>query len=103
MTDSKNTNEMLDLVSKVLLRSTVMGFLLIFIWFALYMLAPGLIYSQGKWFGLLPHEIDLIHYCGMAFVKLCVLVFFFFPYIAIRLVLRGNNCERQNGGSTSGG
>jgi hypothetical protein len=45
-------------------------------------------YAQGKWFGLTPHEIDVIHYCGMAFVKMCVLVFFLFPYIAIRLVLR---------------
>jgi len=30
----------------------------------------------------------VIHYCGMAFVKLSVTLFFFFPWLAIRLVLR---------------
>ena len=29
-----------------------------------------------------------IHYCGMGFVKLAVILFFFFPWLAIRLVLR---------------
>jgi hypothetical protein len=56
----------------------------------LYMTGPGMMYSQGKWFGLTTHEVDLIHYCGIAFTKICVLLFFFFPYIAIRLVLRRN-------------
>ena len=89
MDDSKNTNELLEVVGKILLRSTVMGFLLILVWFGLYMMAPGMIYAQAEWFGLLPHEIDVIHYCSMAFVKMCVLVFFLFPYLSIRLVLRG--------------
>jgi len=47
-----------------------------------------LIYRQGNMFNLEQHEIDLIHYCGMGFVKSCVLLFFLFPWVAIRLVLR---------------
>jgi hypothetical protein len=42
----------------------------------------------GKLFGLALHEVDVINYCGMAVVKVAVVLFFLFPYIAIRLVLR---------------
>ena len=41
---------------------------------------------HGKMFGLSEHELDLIHYCGIAFVKLCVFLFFLFPWLAIKLV-----------------
>jgi len=88
MAGSENARESLDLIGKVLLRSTIMGFLLLLVWFGFYLAAPQMIYAQGAWFGLSPHEVDLIHYGGMAFVKMCVLVFFLFPYLAIRLVLR---------------
>jgi hypothetical protein len=87
MIDPK-TRDTLDAVGGVLLRSTALGFLLILLWFVLYKVAPGPMYAQAEWFGLTPHEIDLIHYCGMAFVKMSVLVFFLFPYVALRLVLR---------------
>jgi len=87
MADSR-TDELLDATAKVLLRSAVLGFLLILLWFGAYALIPGPMYAQGKWFGLTRHEVDLIHYCGMAFVKMTVLVFFLFPYVALRLVLR---------------
>jgi hypothetical protein len=80
--------ELLDAISKVLLRCTVFGFLLVLIWFAAYLLAGDLIRQQGSWFHLTPHELDVIHYCSIAFVKSCVLLFFLFPYVAIRLVLR---------------
>jgi hypothetical protein len=88
MVEPKQTRDVLEVIAQILLRSTVLGFLLILFWFGLYMLVPGPMYGQAKWFGLTPHEIDLIHYCGMAFVKMCVLIFFLFPYISIRLVLR---------------
>ena len=31
---------------------------------------------------------DFIHYCGIALLKILVLVFFFMPWLAIKLVLR---------------
>ena len=82
------TRELLEAFAKVLLRCAILGYLLLLIWFALYLIAPSMMYTQGKWFGLTAHEVDLIHYCGIAFTKICVLLFFVFPYIAIRLVLR---------------
>ena len=39
-------------------------------------------------FGLSPHDLSLIHYGGMAFLKLVVILFFLFPWAAIKLVLR---------------
>jgi hypothetical protein len=85
---SRQSAELLDAISKVLLRCTIFGFLLVLVWFAAYLLAGEMIRRQGAWFDLTAHELDVIHYCGMAFVKSCVLLFFLFPYIAIRLVLR---------------
>ena len=43
------------------------------IWFGVFMLAPSVIYSlHGSMFGLSPHELNVIHYCGMGFIKLVV-------------------------------
>jgi hypothetical protein len=84
----QETTELLDILAKILLRCTIMGFALVLIWFGVYLLAPGMMQSQGSWFGLTPHELGVIHYCGIGLVKSCVLLFFLFPYVAIRLVLR---------------
>ena len=43
---------------------------------------------HGSMFGLSPNGLNLIHYCGIGLVKLVVICFFFFPWLAIRLVLR---------------
>ena len=54
-----------------------------------YILATDVIYRfHGSMFGLSGHDLNVIHYCGMAVVKLAVILFFFFPWLAIRLVLR---------------
>jgi hypothetical protein len=89
MTESKTVNEMFDTLAKILLRCFVLGYLLLLLWAALYLFAGSLTYGiASKLFALTPHEVDLINYCGMAIVKCSVFLFFLFPYIAIRLVLR---------------
>jgi hypothetical protein len=89
MTQPRNIYDLLDTLAKVLLRCTAMGLLLVLFWFGMYMLAGDAIEAMhGSLFGLTKHELDLIHYCGMAGVKGCTLVFFLFPYVAIRLVLK---------------
>jgi hypothetical protein len=87
MREPQETIELLEAAAKVLLRCTVLGFLLVLIWVAAYLFAPDMIHLQGAWFGLTAHELGVIHYCGIAFVKGCVLLFFLIPYLAIRLVL----------------
>ena len=89
MPDSTRTFELFDTLARVLARSTIFGFLLLLFWVVVYMLAGEVIYRlHGEMFGLSPHELDLIFYCGMALVKLSVILFFLFPWLAIRLVQR---------------
>jgi hypothetical protein len=89
MPEPKDTNELLDAVAKVLLRCIVFGFLLLLLWAAVHLLARSLMYRlAGNVLGLTPHDIDVIQFAGIVFTKVCVLLFFVFPYLAIQLVLR---------------
>jgi hypothetical protein len=85
MTDS--THEFLEILAKILLRCWIFGFLLLLLWFGAFM--SGAVYKlHGPLMNLTNHDLDEIHYSGMAFVKLSVILFFFFPWLAIKLVLR---------------
>ena len=86
---SKQITEWLEVVAKILLRCWIFGLLLNLTWFAVFMLAGNVIYDlHGSMFGLSPHELNLINYCGMGLTKFAVGVFFFIPWVSIRLVLR---------------
>ena len=86
---SDSTRDCLDTLVKVLLRCWIIGFVLLFIWLGAALLMGETIHKlHGPMFGLSKHELDVIFYCGMGLLKLCVLVFFFIPWLAIRLVLR---------------
>jgi hypothetical protein len=85
MTDS--THNFFDTLAKILLRCWIFGFVLLFIWLGAFM--SGAVYKlHGPLMGLSNHDLNVIHYCGMAFLKLLVIVFFFMPWLSIRLVLR---------------
>jgi hypothetical protein len=57
--------------------------------FVLFMLTGEIIDEiHGKMFGLSAHELDLIIYCWFGLFKLFVFIFFLFPWIGIKLVLR---------------
>jgi hypothetical protein len=87
MPNSSEINELLETAAKILLRCWIFGFVLLFIWFGALM--SGAVYKlHGPLMDLSTHDLNVIHYSGMAFAKLCVLLFFFFPWLAIRLVLR---------------
>ena len=86
---STQITEWLEVVAKILLRCWIFGFILNLIWFGVLMLAGGQIYDlHGTIFGLSPHELNVIHYCGMGLTKFAVGVFFFIPWLSIRIVLR---------------
>lgn len=85
---STQITEWLEVVAKILLRCWIFGFLLNLIWAVVFMLAGNVICDlHGSMFGLSPHELNVIHYCGMGLTKFAVGVFFFIPWVAIRLVL----------------
>ena len=90
MSDSRQSTEFFNMVAKVMLRCWVFGFVLLVIWLGVILLAGDFVHRlhESK-FGLSKHELDLIFYCGMGLLKLLVLVFFFIPWLAIRLMLRG--------------
>lgn len=83
------TNDLLDAVAKVLLRCFVFGFLFLLLWFVVFLFAGEALYRlNGNLFGISQHEMNLMHLFGMALVKVILYLFFLFPYIAIRWVLR---------------
>lgn len=84
---TNSTHEVLKILGKILLRFWIFGFLLLLLWFGAFM--SGAVHKlHGPLMDLSNHDLNVIHYCGMAFVKLVVILFFFFPWLAIKLVLR---------------
>ncbi|MCL4205180.1 MAG: hypothetical protein KJ000_22080 [Pirellulaceae bacterium] len=82
------THELFDSLAQVLLYCWVFGLLLLVFWTGVFLLARKVIVRlHGSMFGLSEHDLSVIHYCGIAFVKLCVILFFFFPWAAIQLLL----------------
>jgi hypothetical protein len=79
----------LDILSKVLMRCWLLGFALLALWAGLVLLGRDFVYRvHGNMFGLAEHELDLIFYAAMVLTKVMVLVFFFIPWVAVRLVLK---------------
>ncbi|MCX7011678.1 MAG: hypothetical protein NTW86_03770 [Candidatus Sumerlaeota bacterium] len=90
MNASTNLADGLNVVSKVFLWCFALGVLFLWIWFGLFSVARDLIVRLGtSMYPVSEHEFLMVNYYGMAFFKLCVLLFFFLPWVAMRLVLRG--------------
>lgn len=90
---SDQTTEFFDMLAKILLRCWIFGFVLLFIWLGAFL--SGAVHNlHGPLMDLSNHDLNVIHYCGMAFLKLCVIVFSFFPWLSIRLVLRKAKASR---------
>ncbi len=90
-------DNVLLIVSRVLLRCVLMGFLLLFVWFGAFLAVGDFAYDvHAKMFDISRHEFDVMNYYGMTIVKGCVVLFFLVPLIATRLVLTG--IEKSGGG-----
>jgi hypothetical protein len=80
---------LMEIMASILLRCFLLSFALLLFWFILYMTAADWIYClHTRWFDIGRSAFDAIHYCGMALVKISAILFFLFPYLAIKLVLR---------------
>jgi len=78
----------LEVVRDVIAWSAVLNFALLAVWFLVFSLAHGWMYRiHGKWFTLSVESFDAIHYGGMAFFKLCIIIFNVVPYLALRIVI----------------
>jgi len=92
MNESGNLKNRLEVTAKILLRCFILNFALILLWFGFFLIGnSGWGYEfHSKMFDITRHEFVLINYCGIAFAKLCNIIFFLLPYVAIRLVLKHN-------------
>ena len=80
--------QLFEALSKVLFYCWTFGFLLLLTWFGIFKFSRNFIQRfHGGIFGLSDHELDVISYCGMGLLKLGVILWFFFPWLAIRIVL----------------
>ena len=90
MNESTELKGRLEVTAKILIGCFIMNAALILVWFLFFLI------GGGRWgyelhagiFDITRHEFALINYCGMAFLKLCNIVFFLFPYMAIRRVIK---------------
>lgn len=88
MFDSR-TIDYFDTLAKVLLRCAIFGYLLLLLTIGVYVLGGSELYRLNAGIiDLSKHEFDLIIYGCVVLIKLIVLVVFFIPWLAIRLVLR---------------
>ncbi len=82
-------NNLLEAVAGVCLRCFVLAFCLMLFWFVFLTLAADWVYSfHSRWFELSRHDFDLMYYYLMGFMKITSFLFFLFPYISIKLILR---------------
>ena len=89
MQDAERNDIFLQTLATILIRSFLFGLAFLLFWFLLYLIAPGWMFeTNAKWFNIGRREFDLINYFGMGLIKISILLFFFFPYLAVKSILR---------------
>lgn len=82
-------DNLLNRLAGIFLRCFLLSYALLLIWFVFYLLAGEWAYSiNSRWFELGRRDFNLVNYWGIAFTKVCAIIFFLFPYLSIKLVLR---------------
>jgi hypothetical protein len=77
----------LEIIRDVFAWCSVINIALLLWWFIMFSLARGWVYKMHcKWYKLSPEAFDAIHYGGIVFFKMVILVFNLVPYLAMRIV-----------------
>jgi hypothetical protein len=64
----------------------VLNYGLLMIWFLFFWLAHDWTYRyHSRWFKISIESFDAIHYSGMAFFKIAIVLFNLTPYLALRI------------------
>jgi len=93
----KTIDEVLEVISQILVGCTVMGICALLIWWGALGLLGDFAYSiHSRMAPMTRQEFDLIHYIGMLMTKAGVSLLFFFPYVAVRLVIRKRRKQSSN-------
>ena len=65
---------------------STINLILLIVWWGFFTVGSDWIRQlHGKWFELSKENFDAIHYSGMAFFKILILVFNVIPYLVLRL------------------
>ena len=89
MSNTNTVDDVLEVVAQVLSRCTVMGVIVLLVWWGALELFGDLAYSvHSRIAPMSRQQFDVIHYVGMLMTKAGVSLLFFFPFIGIRLVIR---------------
>lgn len=89
MSEQNSHRECFETAARVLFRCVVGGVIFLLIWFVAYVAAGDQMYRlQARWFHITRGQFELVNYCGIAAVKLFVILVFLIPYVCLRLVLR---------------
>jgi hypothetical protein len=71
---------------RVLLWCTAINFAILLAWAGFFIFGRDFMFRlHSRWFKITPETFDAIHYAGMAFYKLLVLVFNVVPLLALWL------------------
>ena len=72
-----------------LLWCTVLNYLVLLGWFAVFVLAHGwMLRLHGRWFHVSEEHFDAVHYGGMALYKVGILLLNLVPWAALTLLAR---------------
>ena len=85
----ESTRDYFETLAKILLRCWIFGTVLMVLWLVAALFLSEIVYKlHGPMFGITIHELDVIFYGAMGMLKLFIFVFFFIPWLSIRLVLK---------------
>ena len=66
---------------------TLLNWAILLLWLLFFKLGRDWVYRiHSKWFRLPSEHFDTIHYGGMAFFKMGIILFNLTPYLALRIV-----------------
>ena len=95
----KTVDDALDAAAQILIRCTIMGVAVLLIWWGVLELAGDFAYTAHSRIAPMSKEqFEIIHYVGILMTKAAVSLLFFFPYIALRLVIRKRKKQLSNNG-----
>lgn len=85
----KTIDAALDVTAQILIRCTIIGVIVLFIWWGAVWLFGDLTYTiHSSIAPMTRDQFNVIHYTGLLTTKAVVSLLFLIPYIAIRLVMR---------------
>ena len=93
---TENTRETFNAVASVLMWCFIFSMVILLWWFFAITIFDDMIYEiHEDMFGLPREKLEVIHYTLMAILKLSAFMFFFFPWVGIKLVLKKDRAKAE--------